>query len=167
MVRGRRLKEMKWKSKGRRLGRVSSVSTKSQPVVGRQRAAVERSRAGEKQGPVGAGCWERDRRWKRNRSPGVVMLRLSMLPSEAGGEEGSQVPPCLHSRASRASRFPALESGRYFEEGGLGGGLVETENESSTLLAPFSRGDLREFCPGSWGKPIFHHVADLDHSYKF
>ena len=84
---------MKWKSKGRHLGRVSSVSTKSRPVVGRQWAALERSRAGEKQGPVGAGCWERDRRWKRNRSPGVVMPRLSMLPSEARGEEGSQVPP--------------------------------------------------------------------------
>ena len=44
--------------------------------------------------------------------------------------------------------------------------MVEIENESLTLLAPFSRGDLREFCPGSWGKPIFHHVADLDHFYK-
>ena len=44
---------------------------------------------------------------------------------------------------------------------------MEIENESSTLLAPRSRGDLLEFRPGSWGKPIFRHVADLDHSYKF
>ena len=72
VVRERRLEEMKWKSK-RRLGRVPSESLKSRLVVGRQWAAVECSRAGEKQGPVGAGCWEQDRLWKRNRSPGVLM----------------------------------------------------------------------------------------------
>ena len=62
VVRGRKLEEIKWKSKGRCLGRVSTVSMKSRPVVGRQWATVDRSRAGEKKGPVGAGCWEWDRR---------------------------------------------------------------------------------------------------------
>lgn len=147
-------------------GKGLSVSMKSRPVVGRQWATVDRSRA-ERRRPSG-GEWERtdDRRMERKSSPGRLCLKTSRCFVWQESRRGLRSPSCLHSRASRASQFPALESGRYFEEGGLGGGLVEIENESSTLLAPCSRGDLLEFRPGSGGKPI-RHVADLDHSYKF
>lgn len=146
------LREWGGKAKGSPLGRASNVSMKSWTVVGRQWAAMVRSWAGEKQGPLGAGGWEWDRLWKGNWSSQVPVPQASCPSVWSRRRGGVPGPHILHSRAGWASPFPALESGLYFEEGGLGGCLVEIEKEFPAPLAPFSQGWFTEMWPGFPGE---------------
>lgn len=100
--------------------------------------------------------------------PRCLCPRLLVLLSEAGGEEGSQVP---------TSCIPELAGPHHSQRWNLGSILKreaweaawwKLRRNSQLPWLHLARGDLQRCGPASQEKPIFpHHIADFDNSYKF